>query len=120
MFATKFSKGYANAMSKADQIQPLPFYQANSTDVLGDIEQEMQIQHLPAQIVAQLRERVALGEKKYGMRLVSFNGRNAGQDCLQEALDGIMYSQQMKLEGHPLADKLRALFVEAVNLINEN
>lgn len=109
-------------MSKADQIQPRPFYQANSTDVLGDIEREIEagLDREGAMMLLQLRERVALGEKKYGMRLVSFNGRDASQDCLQEALDGIMYSQQMKLEGHPLADRLRALFVEAVNLINEN
>lgn len=109
-------------MSKADQVQPLPFYQANSSDVLTDIEHEIEagLDREGAMLLQQLRERVALGEKKYGMRLVSFNGRVASQDCLQEALDGIMYSQQMKLEGHPLAEQLRALFVEAVNLINEN
>lgn len=109
-------------MSRADGIQPKPFYQASSTDVLTDIENEVEagIARKDSRMLQQLRERVALGEKKYGMRLVSFNGRDACQDCLQEVLDGIMYSQQMKLEGHPMANRLHALFVEAVTLINEN
>lgn len=106
-------------MSKADQVQSKPFYQSNSADVLLDLEQSAP-SHISKKILRQLRERVALGEKKYGMRLHSFNGRNSSQDCLQEALDGIMYSHQMKLEGHPLADKLKALFARAVGLINEN
>ena len=42
--------------------------------------------------------RIDMGEKKYGQRLRTNNGRNALLDCYQECLDGISYSAQDYLE----------------------
>ena len=40
-----------------------------------------------------------MGEKKYGTRLKTFNGRDALLDLQQEVYDAIVYAQQAKLEG---------------------
>lgn len=42
--------------------------------------------------------RIRLGEKKYGTRLKSHNGRDAMLDLYQEVLDGVNYSKQLVIE----------------------
>lgn len=47
-----------------------------------------------------LEDRVARGEKHYGARLMTHNGRDAVRDALEEALDLILYIHQISLERH--------------------
>lgn len=51
--------------------------------------------------------RLALGVAKYGRPLESGNGRDALTDAWEEALDALVYADQMVLEGHP--DGLQAV-----------
>ena len=48
----------------------------------------------PKSLIPDIEARVASGEKKYGTRLKTNNGRNAILDLYQEVLDGINYSAQ--------------------------
>ena len=41
-----------------------------------------------------LEDRIQLGEKRYGERLQTFNGRSAIWDAYQEALDLVVYLRQ--------------------------
>ncbi len=50
------------------------------------------------------------GEKKYGQRLRTFNGRDCVLDCYQECLDGISYSTQAYMEGRDPYGVAMALF----------
>ena len=43
-------------------------------------------------------KRIDFGEKKYGQRLRTRNGRNTGLDLYQEVLDGLSYSGQLWME----------------------
>jgi hypothetical protein len=45
-------------------------------------------------VEADLRERVATGEREYGERLQTFNGRDALRDAYEEALDLVLYLRQ--------------------------
>jgi hypothetical protein len=45
-----------------------------------------------------LAERSALGKKRYGMELHSFNGRNPVKDFIEEIVDGIQYCGQAMME----------------------
>lgn len=47
-----------------------------------------------------LEDRVARGERHYGVRLMTHNGRDAVRDALEEALDLILYLHQISLERH--------------------
>lgn len=49
-------------------------------------------------LAAALTERAEAGEKKYGTRLQTFNGRNALIDAYQEAQDAVMYLAQRVME----------------------
>ena len=45
-------------------------------------------------VMDDIRERDAIGEKKYGVRLQPFNGRDVLKDAYQEALDLVVYLRQ--------------------------
>jgi hypothetical protein len=45
-------------------------------------------------VIADMRERDEIGKDKYGVRLQSFNGRDALVDAYQEALDLAVYLRQ--------------------------
>lgn len=49
-------------------------------------------------VIKDIQERDAIGEKKYGVRLQPFNGRNALIDAYQEALDLVVYLRQQIFE----------------------
>lgn len=49
-------------------------------------------------IAEDIEARIRLGERKYGTRLKSHNGRDAWLDAYQEALDCINYAQQVHTE----------------------
>lgn len=55
-------------------------------------------QNVADYVLADIRERVEAGERKYGTRLQTFNGRDALWDAYQEALDLVMYLRQAILE----------------------
>lgn len=47
---------------------------------------------------AVLARQVEKGEKKYGRRLQTWNGRDAAQDAVEELVDAFQYVSQLKLE----------------------
>jgi hypothetical protein len=55
-----------------------------------------------------LRDRRELGISKYGRALQSHNGRDSLLDAWQEALDTLVYLQQMQLEGETVDTALTA------------
>jgi len=57
--------------------------------------------YIAQQLVGDIEARVASGEKKYGTRLKTNNGRNVVLDAYQEILDFLNYSIQGHLEGKP-------------------
>ena len=50
------------------------------------------------EVASDHEKRIDMGEKEYGQRLRTNNGRDALLDCYQECLDGISYSAQYYLE----------------------
>lgn len=60
-----------------------------------------------------IQERAEQGERKYGRRLQTFNGRSAIRDALEEAIDQSAYLMQAYLEeqrkGEVLAEAITAL-----------
>jgi hypothetical protein len=67
-------------------------------------------------IAADLQKRIDMGEKKYGTRLKTHNGRNALMDAYQEALDGINYAMQAYIEGIGSIDEVSMFASIAANL----
>jgi hypothetical protein len=77
--------------------QPLPITTKNSVDVATLVAQ-----HLAAigqsNIAQNVEARIALGERKYGSRLKSFNGRDVIKDLMDELLDSLNYAKQAEIE----------------------
>lgn len=80
--------------NQAAKVQAKPLQTEKSVDVLDSL-----VGLVPSSIFKCLEERVELGVRKYGSRLKTHSVRDAALDCFQEALDGIMYAQQLCLEG---------------------
>ena len=60
-------------------------------------EPEPKENNLPAVwdlVIEDMKERDAMGFKRYGMHLQPFNGRNSLRDAYQEALDLAVYLRQ--------------------------
>lgn len=55
-------------------------------------------QNVADYVLADITERIEAGEKKYGTKLQTFNGRDPLWDAYQEALDLVMYLRQAILE----------------------
>jgi hypothetical protein len=51
-----------------------------------------------AQVLADIQARVDAGERKYGTKLMTHNGRDALMDAYQEAIDLVMYLCQAIME----------------------
>lgn len=49
-------------------------------------------------LIALIRERRDLGVQRYGSALMTHNGRDAGRDALEEALDLTVYLMQVRME----------------------
>jgi hypothetical protein len=78
-------------MTKASEHQPAP---APGKQVVANF------------VFADMLERVREGEKKYGTKLQTFNGRDPLWDAYQEAIDLVFYLRQAILErdnNHDLA-----------------
>jgi hypothetical protein len=69
-------------------------------------------------------KRIEMGEKKYGQRLRTNNGRDAFLDAYQEVLDFLSYLMQAILEGHnecqPIFNKAAQLASEMETLLRGN
>lgn len=46
-------------------------------------------------VIKDLEDRAEVGEKRYGEKLKTFNGRSALTDAYQEAIDLVMYLRQL-------------------------
>jgi hypothetical protein len=60
-------------------------------------------------VTADIKERDKNGQKKYGVRLQSFNGRNAEIDAYQEVLDLIVYFRQMIEEKREIVEFIKSV-----------
>lgn len=85
----------------AASIQPLPT--GDGVDIAGKAAQRLRDFDLP-HIADDIEARIRMGEKKYGTRLKSHNGRDAFLDLYQEILDALNYSQQLVIEGRANED----------------
>jgi hypothetical protein len=52
------------------------------------------VQDIAELVLQDIQTRVEMGERKYGTKLQSFNGRDALMDAYQEAIDLCMYLRQ--------------------------
>lgn len=86
------------SMSKATQMQPMSRLTAESQDVTSWFAEFIDSPILPA-----LLERRAVGMRKYGIPLTTFNGRDPLIDAYQEALDLVVYLAQRDAECDLLA-----------------
>lgn len=62
-------------------------------------EEESDIRTVLNNVSKDLSDRISFGEKKYGTRLKTNNGRDCLMDAYQECLDFIHYIKQAQLEG---------------------
>jgi hypothetical protein len=79
-------------------VQQLPTAPDTEQDVGRFVVNHLVSMHLP-KVAIDHEKRIDFGEKKYGQRLRTNNGRDWLMDCYQEVLDGISYSAQGMLEG---------------------
>jgi len=67
-------------------------------DVAREVVRLLEVDPATALLIADIEARVASGEKKYGTRLKTDNGRNVDLDLYQEVLDSMNYSVQAFLQ----------------------
>jgi hypothetical protein len=79
----------------AAKVQPMPT--GDGIDVAVEAAKDLREMGL-GYIAEDTEARIRLGEKKYGTRLKSHNGRDAMLDLYQEVLDGINYAKQLVIE----------------------
>jgi hypothetical protein len=79
----------------AAKVQPMPT--GDGVDVAVEAAKDLRAMGLDY-IAEDTEARIRLGEKKYGTRLKSHNGRDAMLDLYQEVLDGINYAKQLVIE----------------------
>lgn len=97
-------------------MQPRPTgEETEETDVGKFVIRELIRMCLP-QIARDHEKRIDWGEKKYGQRLRTNNGRNALLDAYQEVLDFLSYLMQAILEGH---SECQSMFDIAARLASE-
>jgi hypothetical protein len=71
-------------------------------------------------IAEDIEARIRLGEKKYGTRLKSHNGRDAVLDLYQELLDSLNYAMQCDIEGIDngnLFDRIANITIDVARLM---
>lgn len=67
------------------------------------------VQSVFAEVRRRLDEREALGIKRYGKSLETFNGRDAFRDLEDELLDGLNYATQARMEHRSVVEALVVL-----------
>jgi|SRR5208337_1125085 len=80
----------------AAQVQPMPT--GNGIDVAIEAAADLRRMGHP-ELAEDIEARIRLGEKKYGTRLKSHNGRDAMLDLHQELCDALNYAKQLEIEG---------------------
>ena len=80
----------------AAKVQPMPT--GDGIDVAVEAAKDLRAMGLPC-VAEDIEARIRLGERKYGTRLKSHNGRDAMLDLYQEILDALNYSKQLVIEG---------------------
>lgn len=58
-------------------------------------------------VIADMKERDLVGEKRYGTKLQAFNGRNSAVDAYQEGLDLAVYLRQLVEERKEMIEVLK-------------
>jgi hypothetical protein len=95
-----------------DAAKPEPKPMGDGVDVGAKVSEYLRERRL-FQMAGDLESRLTFGEKKYGTRLKSHNGRNALMDAYQELLDFLNYSMQGHIEGR---EGCLEVFQDAVRL----
>src|SRR5271168_1041775 len=95
--------------------QPLPITTKKSIDVAVEVAEELKKASLP-DIAEDVEARIRIGEKKYGKRLQSFNGRDALKDLYDEVLDALNYSKQLEIENKDNGEIFRGLIALAATV----
>ena len=91
--------------------QQKPIMSPNSKQVIPEFNFGPGLEDIESKVRAFLEARLDRGEKTYGTRLFTHNGRNALQDAKEELADAALYLMQAKLEADDAGDKLRHLCV---------
>ena len=92
--------------------QPLPITTKKSVDVAVEVAEDLK--KVGFQDIAEdVEARIRIGERKYGKRLQSFNGRDALKDLYDEVLDALNYSKQLELENKDNGEIFRGLIALA-------
>jgi hypothetical protein len=60
--------------------------------------------HLRAEFDSLAGERYRVGLERYGTSLQTFNGRDAGLDCMEEMFDAMIYLKQLRMENDKLKE----------------
>ena len=88
--------------------QPLPVTTKKSVDVAVEVAEDLK--KVGFQDIAEdVEARIRIGERKYGKRLQSFNGRDTLRDLYDEVLDALNYSKQLELENLDNGEIFRGL-----------
>jgi len=95
--------------------QPLPVTTKKSVDVAVEVAEDLK--KVGFQDIAEdVEARIRIGERKYGKRLQSFNGRDALKDLYDEVLDALNYSKQLELENKDNGEIFRGLIALAATV----
>ena len=95
--------------------QPLPITTKKSVDVAVEVAEDLK--KVGFQDIAEdVEARIRIGERKYGKRLQSFNGRDALKDLYDEVLDALNYSKQLELENLDNGEIFRGLVALAATV----
>lgn len=87
----------------ADKVQDKPVVTAGSKDVFSDLLNQKRFDGqtlISGELQTRLAVRIDFGQRKYGSRLMTYNGRDVLLDIEQELLDGIQYSHQAVMQDH--------------------
>jgi hypothetical protein len=100
----------------AAKVQPMPT--GNGIDVAVEVAKDLRAMGLE-HIAEDIEARIRLGEKKYGTRLKSHNGRDAMLDLYQEILDGCNYAKQLVIENKVGGQTLYIQLLALANVVKE-
>jgi hypothetical protein len=70
-------------------------------------------------IVSAITSQAEKGQAQYGSPLMTFNGRDAGQDAIEELADATVYVQQLRMERNDLVVALEKMQLRCVELERE-
>jgi hypothetical protein len=108
-FATR-TNGIMSEHFDPEAGQPLPITTKKSVDVAVEVADELKKVGLDS-VAEDVEARIRIGERKYGKRLQSFNGREAVKDLYDEVLDAMNYSKQLEIEGRDDGSLFKQLVV---------